>query len=84
MVETVFGVICASYLIRTSSIWQLYFIPFVEQMEYRDHLIVFEGVLFWRELRLMTVEAALLGLRLHVPRQFHRHSLFPFGLRRLW
>ena len=67
MVETVFGVVGASYLIGTPSVWQLHFIPFVEQIEYRDHLIVFEGVLFWRELRLLIVEAALLGFQLHVP-----------------
>ena len=56
-----FRVVCAPYLIGTPRVWQLHFVPFVEQMKYRDHLIVFEGVLFWRELRLLIVEAALLA-----------------------
>ena len=66
VIEAVFRVICAPYLIGTSSIWQLHFVPFVEQMEYGDHLIVFERVLLRRELGLLIVEATFLGLRLHI------------------
>ena len=66
VVEAVFRVVCAPYLIGTPSIWQPHFVPFVEQMKYRDHLIVFEGVLLRRELGLLIVEATLLGLRLHI------------------
>ena len=65
--ETVFGIVRASYFIGTSSIRQLQFIPFVELIEYYDHLFVFEGVLFWRKLGLLIIEAALLGLRLNIP-----------------
>ena len=79
VVETVFGIIRASYLIGTPSIWQLHFIPFVEQMAYRDHLILSEGVLFWRELRVLIIEAALLGLRLPSPNNSTDIVSFPLA-----
>ena len=52
-------------------------------MEYCNNLLIFEGVLFQRKLRLLIIEVALLGLRINVPWQFNGHSLFPFGLERL-
>ena len=49
-------------------------------MEYCNYLLIFEGILFRRKLKLLIIYAALLGLRMNVPWQFNGHSLFPFGL----
>ena len=61
MKKTIIEIICASYFVRASSLWQLQLISLLEQMKYCKHLLIFEGVLFWRKLELLIISTTLLG-----------------------
>ena len=56
------GIVCVSHFVKASSLWQLQFITFLEWVKSCDHLLIFEGVLFQRKLKLLIIDAALLGL----------------------
>ena len=59
--EAIIRIVCASHFIRASGLWQLQLIPLLEQMKYCNHMLIFEGVLFRRELELLITGATLLG-----------------------
>ena len=67
MEKTIIRIVWVSHFVRASSLWQLQLIPFLEQMEYCHHLLIFEGVLFQRKLKLLIIDTALLGLRRSLP-----------------
>jgi len=83
MKKAIIEIICASHFVRASSFWQLQFIPFLEQVEYCNYLLILEGVLFRRKLKLLIIGVVLLGLRKGFSWQLYGHSLLPFGLGRL-
>ena len=67
MEEAIIGIVGVSHLVGASSLWKLQLIPLLEQMEYYNHLLIFEGVLLRRKLKLLIIIAALLGLRRSIP-----------------
>ena len=68
MEEAIIGIVCSSHFIRALSLWQLQLIPLLEKMEYCNHMLIFEGVLLQRKLKLLITDAALLGLQRSIPR----------------
>jgi len=48
--EAVIGIVSTSHFIRVSILCQLQLIDLLEQMEYCNYLLIFEGVLFRRKL----------------------------------
>ena len=63
MEEAIVEIVSASYFIRASNLSQLQLITLLEEMEYYDHLLIFEGVLLWRKLELLIIGAVLLGFQ---------------------
>jgi len=59
MEEAIVGIVCASHFIRAPNLWQLQLITLLEQMEYCNHLLIFEEVLFQRKLELLITGATL-------------------------
>jgi len=47
------------HFVRASGLWQLQLIPLLEQIEYCNYLLLFEGVLFRRKFKLLVTDAAL-------------------------
>jgi len=78
MEEAIIGIVCASHFIRASGLWQLQLIPLLEQIEYCNHLLLFEGVLFRRKLKLLITDATLLDFRRSFPDNSTDMVAFPF------
>jgi len=78
MKEAIIGIVGASHFARASGLWQLQLIPLLEQMEYYNHLLLFEGVLFSRNSNSWLLTLLFLVFRRVSPDNSKDMVSFPF------